>query len=50
MFWNVLFEEAIYGYWLGGYTQILFQSQYSKLIFWNVFLEGAIYLKFMVAN
>ena len=34
----------------GGYTQIVFQIQYSKLMFWNVFLEGAFYLKFMVAD
>ena len=34
----------------GGYTQILFEFQYSKLMFWNVFFEGAIYLKFMVAD
>ena len=27
----------------GGYTQILFQFQCSKLMFWNVFFEGAIY-------
>ena len=34
----------------GGYTQILFQVKYSKLLLWNVFFEGAIYLKFMVAD
>ena len=30
MLWNVFFEGAVYGCWLGGYTQILFQIQYSK--------------------
>ena len=40
----------IYGCWLEGYTQTLFQVHYYKLMFWNTFFEGAIYLKFMVAD
>ena len=64
MFWNVFFEGAIYGCWLGqiffskfrSYTYVLkctrifFQIQYSKRMFWNEFLEGAIYLKFLVGD
>ena len=52
MFWNVFFEGAIYGCWLGGlggYTNC-FSISDSKLMFWNVFFEGAISLKFMVAD
>ena len=51
MFWNVFFEGAIYGCWLGGlggYTNC-FSISDSKLMFWNVFFEGAISLKFMAA-
>ena len=34
----------------GGCTQIIFQVQNSKLMFWNAFFEGEIYLKLMVAD
>ena len=43
MFWNVVFEGAIY-------TQIFFPISDFKLMLWNVFFEGAIYLKFMVTD